>query len=74
MEPLTDVLRELQWMTTRLLEDCKTMEEAIAVMTTGKFLSLFSLEDAGYVRQRKPSTTLDYTNFMTDRMEMRQKP
>ena len=28
MEPLTDVLRELQWMTTRLLEDCKTMEES----------------------------------------------
>ena len=60
MEPLTEVLRDLQWMTTRLLEDCKTMEEATAVMTTGKFLSLFSLEDADYVRQRKPSTTLDY--------------
>ena len=73
MEPLTEVLRDLQWMTTRLLEDCKSMEEATAVMTTGKFLSLFSLEDADYVRQRKPSTTLDYANFMTDRMEMRQQ-
>ena len=53
MEPLTDGLRELQWMTTRLLEDCKTMKEARAVMITGKFLSLFSLENADYVRQRK---------------------
>ena len=73
IEPLTDVLRELQWMTTRLLEDCKTIEEATAIMTTGKFLSLFSLEDADYVRQRKPSTTLDYANFMTDMTDMCQQ-
>ena len=41
------------------------------MVATGKFLSLYSLEDANHVRARKPETFLDVANFMTERQAMK---
>lgn len=68
MEQYTDTIRELQWMAERMLESCTTAKEAVAAITTGKFLSMFNLEDADFVRCRKPTATLDYANLMEERM------
>ncbi len=61
------IIRELLSMAETFMENCNTIKEAAQTVATGKFLSLYSLEDTNHVRARKPETFLDVANFMTER-------
>ena len=65
------IIRELLSMAETFMENCNTIKAAAQTVATGKFLSLYSLEDANHVRARKPVTFLDVTNFMTERQVMK---
>ena len=67
----TYIIRELLSMAETFMENCNTIKEAAQTVATGKFLSLYSLEDANHVRARKPETFLDVANFMTERQAMK---
>ena len=67
----TYIIRELLSMAETFMENCNTIKEAAQTVATGKFLSLYSLEDANHVRARKPETFLDVANFMTERQAVK---
>ena len=67
----TYIIRELLSMAETFMENCNTIKEAAQTVATGKFLLLYSLEDANHVRARKPETFLDVANFMTERQAMK---
>ena len=67
----TYIIRELLSMAETFMENCNTIKEAAQTVPTGKFLSLYSLEDVNHVRARKPETFLDVANFMTERQAVK---
>ena len=67
----TYIIRELLSMAETFMENCNTIKEAAHTVATGKFLSLYSLEDANHARARKPEAFLDVANFMTERPAMK---
>ena len=46
---------------------CMTVQDS----ATGKFLSLFNLDDAEYVHSKKPTSSLDYTTLMKERIAIK---
>ena len=67
----TYIIRELLSMAETFMEKCNTIKEAAQTVATGKFLSLYSLEDANHVRARKPEMFLDVANFMTEQQAVK---
>lgn len=63
-----DLSRNIEMMLGWMIRQCETPKDYLRVLSMGKFLSLFSLEDAQFVKLQKPSSVLQAANLMEERL------